>query len=776
MAINKSYQYKISSSSGQYLGLLQNVTSDFNYNQTINSAGTQIQISVALNADTIGQQVDAITDEIGNPITDESNNNLLIERQIEPIGSGNASNLIQNNNQIQVIEISKYYPNGIVVFTGYISKWKASFGGSNNVLITCINNGQDLGNYIIQTGNSAVQSQATDNGTALELVNDNGGKGFTYKAQVQNFTAASTFSIGGINLEFSCTEAGTLYVWLYSGVAPSIVSGVSSIAGGSIYFNSASSKAINTITFPIPTTLTNGSHYWFWVAWHPDSGGGTAAYTYANSTITTNGNSYPLLFAGTYDFLASANNADLYFSLLAHGTGTTASYTGQDASYILTDVMTNYTSKGGLVSVPKIILNPLVQQLNNGNTLTNGYWGDAVNQLFTPTANMTINLVQLYLGTGGGSKTMSISIIKGDPSLDSAVVISGGWTYTFGGSNTSVASSGNVTFSNVVPAVTTFPLSAPVTLLAGQKYYIHYENGQGGWGNLIWKGASSGDTIPDTQVGHLYQSIATINNAGANPTYSSSYPAIYFTLAYLYPVPANLTGGYLSTGVSVTYTFKLNTVLEGIQQVYNLGPSNWYWYVDPATNILYYQSKNSVADITLIKGKHVNTLDVEATKEGIINDIFFSGGDDGTSTQTNVLTEDTDATSLANNRRGLARISDNRVSYALLGNSLSSAKATAHALAQAYIQKNNIETYITNVTVQDGTMDTSLLQLGKVIGFSGWGGLIDTLLLLVVGINKQPDQVTLQLGSLPKATASQVQLLLNQITALQTGLSNATPS
>jgi len=47
------------------------------------------------------------------------------------------------------------------------------------------------------------------------------------------------------------------------------------------------------------------------------------------------------------------------------------------------------------------------------------------------------------------------------------------------------------------------------------------------------------------------------------------------------------------TGLSIDYDFRTATVLEIITKARELAPSNWYWYVDPATQVLYFKELES---------------------------------------------------------------------------------------------------------------------------------------------------------------------------------------
>lgn len=774
MAINKTYQYKIWGADGTYLGLLQNVTSDFNYNQTMASVGTQVTISVALSADTASQPVQAITDETGAALLTEIGTGeiLTTERQPDAVGSGNQLAQISNNNTIQIWEFSGYHTNGILKFSGYISKWNANFGTTDDVTVTCLSNGQDLSQFLVQSGNTPHISQTTDNGTTEPLV-PGGAKGLDYRGEFQNFTPVDTFSCGGVSVEIQTPEAGTMDISMYAGTLHNgdILSIGSPLASGTVHLG-AVSKSVQTVTFNVPTTLTSGTPYWFWVNWGNDSGSDSTAYLYANSTNPyAPGDSGQTGTSGTYDLVIGMNNADLYFVISAHGTGTTATYTSQDPSFMLTDIMNIYKQKGGDVSIPYVPILPLVQAVNNDSAIPLAYWGDGIAQIFTPSKNMTINLLQACLGVSSGSYTMNLSIAQGDPTLDTAQVIGGGYTWTFGGSNHIIATSNNLTFSNASPAVQTFAFTTPVNLVAGTEYYIFHSWNQAEFGNLLFQGASNTDVTADTQVGKLYGSYATFNNASFNPAYDSSHPNIYFTLSYVNPIPTNLLGGYANTGVSATYTFKVQTMLQAIQAVATLAPANWYWYVDPASNILYFSSANTTADIQVVRGRHINTLDIEATKENIINNVYFTGGDDGTGV--NIFVQEQAA--LGTNRVGLGQLNDNRVSFNGQA-SKAAAIVVAQTIADAFLSDNSSETYQTNITIQDTTMDINLFNLGMVVGFAGFGTFVDNLLLQIVGINYTPDQVTLQLGNLPVRTSAAIEQINSQLGYEQTLDNPTSPS
>lgn len=587
--IPKTYLYQVWASDGvTYLGILQNVSSDFEYNQTINTAGVQIEIEVGASPDTAGLPVDLITDETGIPITDESTNTLTTEAALELVGGANPKALIQNNNYLKVTEFSQFYPNGVVVFYGYISKWKAIFGGSDNIKITAISHGQDMNNYLVSSGDTNWITQTTDNSTTHTMGNGSGAVGSQFDNMVlQEFTATSAVPVGGASFEIANTTAGQYYLTIYqrSGTTPNPATDVV-VAYGSASVPIISVKTVQKISAVSSTNLTNGQVYYMLLSWASSTGTPNSATVYTNSTKPyASGNFYTVAQSNNDDSYAlTLVSESAYFVIFQHGNSVIAEYDGVDPTYMLNDIMTSYHGNGGLVSM------------------------------------------------------------------------------------------------------------------------------------------------------------AALNY----------------------------------TGVSTSYVFKVQTILQAINTIQqNLAPANWYWYVDPATSKLYFNQPNTVADVTIIKGKHIESLELEATKENIKNSVYFTGGDDGTGTSTNIFTKTTAATN--GNRVGLAQLTDNRVKAT---GSITKANAItiAQTISQGYINENSAETYITTIEIQDSTMDTTLLSLGKVLGFAGFGTMIDSLLLLVVGVHKQPDKVTLQLGSLPTRASSAVATIQTQLAYQQTINNPSSPS
>jgi hypothetical protein len=276
MPVQKNYLYKVFNPTGNYLGLLQGVNSEFTINYLLSSAFAQMQITVAQSADNAALTLTPLQDEAGNIITDETGDPILPESAPAIVGSGT---LIYNNNLIQVVEYSQYHPNGIIVYSGYISKWKTNFGNDENILITCISLGQDLNNYLIQSGDIAYITQATQDGSNIAF-NTTGGSGKGIGQLVgggQSFVMGATKSVDAIAVEMALPEAGTLSIEVYQGTPYS-----GDIIGDPVeitmsrHFTAAVAQSIIKLTANAPTTLASGVTYYFIVFWQPDNNSSTA--------------------------------------------------------------------------------------------------------------------------------------------------------------------------------------------------------------------------------------------------------------------------------------------------------------------------------------------------------------------------------------------------------------------------------------------------------------------------------------------------------------------
>lgn len=337
----------------------------------------------------------------------------------------------------------------------------------------------------------------------------------------------------------------------------------------------------------------------------------------------------------------------------------------------------------------------------------------------------------------------------------------------------------------------TFRLGTPITVTPLSTYFFTIEPTAGTVFNNPTLGINVfgfSDNIDKYPNGRLYRSLN-----GAAYELQSIYFDMYFKTYSLGPSTAktytdddpstdilsNLMDYYtdsggalalstpLATGYSVTYTFNINTTLEGINKALELAPADWYWYTNPATDTMYFKQTATTADHTLIKGRHINELSIEATKEQIANVVYFTGGE--VSAGVNAYVNVNDTTSLALNRRGLVRLNDAKVKGA-------SGNATGTIIANNYIDGHDEQTYITQVEIVDGTYDITTFDLGEIVGFGSFGTFVDRLLLQIVGIQRKVDSVVLSLGVLPHRATEQMEQVQKSLEASQTTNNPTAPS
>lgn len=583
--IPKRYEYKVSRN-GTFLGILQDVQSEFTYNQLIGTAGAQLNIEVSVSPDTASLPVSPILDETGAIITDEVGGSILEERSPDLVGDAADNILIRNDNDIEVYEFSSRHPNGVLVFKGYISKWKAIFGGPDDVQITVLSHGQDLSHYINQGGTADTldQSQTQSDGDPSGDI----GSWYTSTVTGDGQRYGQTFVVGaGItNLSAIVLKLATNY---------------------------PSGTTLRTITMKIWNSVAD-----------------------ANAGVTPRAE--------------------------------------------------------------------ITQQINN-----------------TTLQDITFQLATPLSVTAGQTVFFSI-----DPDPSSTFSDVNGWLGF-------ACKTSNV-----------------------------YSNG------TLWRrNSGSAGYVNPFDYDMYFKTYYSANSTAK--TYTNSDPSTTLTSLMDYyraagGAIAKQSGGYSLTGVTPAQTvFKVNTILEAIQKLITLAPSDWYWYVDPAADTLYFKQTATTATHRLIKGRHIELLELEATKEDITNIVYFTGG---ATAGVNLFVNVNDNASLVANRRGIARLTDNRITDT----------STGQLIAQNYINQHDEQKYITQVTVNEATYDITLFNLGEIVGFEGFGTLVDNLLLQIVGITRNVDSIVLSLGVLPPRATALTQQLNRELADVQTIDNPSTPS
>lgn len=571
--IQKTYQYQVYKGA-DFLGILQNVTTDFNYAQDINSNAVQIAVDVDITADVADTPVTAILDETGNAILDEAGDPLYEERALDVVGGLNPSALIQEDNILKVYEISAVNPNGRLVFDGYIENWNALMGSSDDkISFTAVSKGVDLVEYLVEGARSTDITSAGLGAFGMTL-DTYFGQTLLVGSGITNISAMQV----GLSRAFGSTHSQVFTLRLYNSPAEANA-GATPLATATATVTDINPSGIDTtFNFASQITVVPLQQYFFVVTCGDSEGGIIMAN---NPGTYANGNGYVRDGTATSFQLvitpaSSYGDMDLRFKTFYTSGATSTPFSSQDPAVILQTVIDNYRNLGGII-------------------------------------NYGVGTVDL-------------------------------------------------------------------------------------------------------------------------------------------------------TGLSVSYTFKVNTILEAIQKCLDLAPYNWYWYVDPATSVLYFKQTPTTPTHKFIKGRHFNQIQIGGTVENVRNVVYFSGGDDGSGS--NLFRKYTNLVSLAVRRRRLDRLSDNRVTLT----------ATADLIANNFLNEHPNTEYNSPVTIIDGTYDISTINVGDTVLLEGFGNFADTLTLQIARLMRYPDRIDLTLGIILQRQSDALVEALNQLDALQTVDNPSTPS
>lgn len=313
-----------------------------------------------------------------------------------------------------------------------------------------------------------------------------------------------------------------------------------------------------------------------------------------------------------------------------------------------------------------------------------------------------------------------------------------------------------------------------VAVNAGQSIQIYYANNtnpyaNGGMYTSTYSGGSGGGGYSPNANDDLYFTTA-YGTPSTNASYTTDDPTADMLTAIIDDYinrGGNITydsGEIEATGLSLNMDFISNTIYEAIKKILDASPSGFYYAVDLGENKLRFKEANTTPDYLLVKGKHIEALDLDFSIENVVNDVLFSGGDTGGGS--NLFTQYVDNTSKALYGTRLDRKSDNRVTV----------QGTADAIGESKIAEYKDEQYYTTLSVLARTMDITLLKVGVTIGFRGYGNFIDNMILQITRVEYSADRVRLQVGTLPIRFNDSMEEVIRGLIAEQTVNNPSSPS
>lgn len=323
---------------------------------------------------------------------------------------------------------------------------------------------------------------------------------------------------------------------------------------------------------------------------------------------------------------------------------------------------------------------------------------------------------------------------------------------------------------------TDFFLSSSITMSSGTQYYIKVESNDyanvgfadvGGYsGGEIWIYDVAGNVLKDS-TGSDMKFYLYSGGLATNATFTSYDPTTMVTDTIAGYGGALVTSSSTDlTGYSLNYTFVTATALDIVKKAQELAPSDWYWYADPGTNILYFKETLTTATHKFILGRHITGLNFKSTIEYIKNVVYFTGGP---TAGANLLKKYTNPTSLALDRLGMEKLSDNRIVTANV--------TSADSISNSFLTENDGEVFTAqSVTIPAEAYNISTINLGQTVSFEGFGSFIDNIVFQITTLEKNVDNVKLTLGKLPIKSSSYVDKIKRDLEDQQTLDNPSTPS
>lgn len=315
--------------------------------------------------------------------------------------------------------------------------------------------------------------------------------------------------------------------------------------------------------------------------------------------------------------------ADLDNWLLTNGNVTRVGYISQDPSDILKDTLDRFNADGGIVTydegtpgatevITNLVANPSFETDAIGWTVSQGVGGRA-----TDVNGGAFGSYYMYSQAMGGSSIdwQSPNLVSGQPYRFSFYLKrpGAGGVFVNGSHNSTVV-------FDYYPATgaTWQRYDVSFTATANSPLYVSF--GIIGSDNVVYI-----DGVMLTQGAALYDYFdgATIDDDIYTHDWTGT---VHGSTSTRTRVLTNIGETITDTNTIVTYAFNLNTELEVIKKLLELAPTDWYFYVDLANNLLHFHPRPETPNHYFYLGKHVLSLDLEKSMEGIVNDLVLAGG------------------------------------------------------------------------------------------------------------------------------------------------------
>lgn len=190
----KDYEYRVFDSSGNYLATWKDITSDFNYSQSINQNASELTVKIARSPNNRVVKYEQLLDNVSSPILDNNSDPILLATET-PNSVGPDTDVKENYN----VDVYAFYggydnlidetgdnildenfepiltqygnPNGLRVYSGYIIDYELTYGAQTGVEVRIAPNATEMDHYVFKDGSNTTVSYASTD--PVQMARDN---------------------------------------------------------------------------------------------------------------------------------------------------------------------------------------------------------------------------------------------------------------------------------------------------------------------------------------------------------------------------------------------------------------------------------------------------------------------------------------------------------------------------------------------------------------------------------------------------------------------------
>lgn len=171
----KDYEYRVFDHNWNFIGIWRDVTSEFSYDQSINQNATELNVEVSRSPNNLAVSYTALLDNLGGTILDNNSTPILVPTETaNAVGVGTDIDYNYNvqvlvfyggyeslldefsdpilDNMGEQILVPYGFPNGKVVYSGYISDYTLNYGENVGVDVVVVPHATEMQHQVFKSG------------------------------------------------------------------------------------------------------------------------------------------------------------------------------------------------------------------------------------------------------------------------------------------------------------------------------------------------------------------------------------------------------------------------------------------------------------------------------------------------------------------------------------------------------------------------------------------------------------------------------------------------